>query len=80
MLTMFQSTRATRSRNAKVRARRATLESLETRQLMTLAGLPAVQHMEINMVFGQTLSQVLLVPPSLVLNPMVSQAYLAAPI
>lgn len=59
MLTMFQSTRKPRSRNAKVRARRATLESLETRQLLSGAGSPAaaVVHAEVHMVFGETLRQ-----------------------
>ena len=49
MLTMFQSTRKPRSRNAKVRARRITLESLETRQLL---------NGSVVMNFGQTLHQV----------------------
>ena len=39
MFTKFLSTR-TRSRNAKVRARRITLESLETRQMLSGGGLP----------------------------------------
>ena len=61
---------ATRSRNAKVRARRIALESLETRQLM--ATLPvALQPVEVHMVFGQTLSQVL---PGATF-PVISQGY-----
>jgi len=48
MFTKFLSTR-TRSRNAKVRARRSTLESLETRQLLSGST---------TLTFGQTLHQV----------------------